>query len=314
MAELRTPQGHTLLLPEGSLSIGADPANDVPVAAQLGLAPVHFRLQPWEGGHFLEDAGSGLGTLVNGHSVNWKPLTDGDIITAGELEVVYGQKSEAGTRPVPVIVAPSAQPLLTGLVPPLLPVVSPLPSTTSAGCASEVVPSAVSFSGGRITAPASGSLTLPMVPPAWLPEDLLPDSYRLPPVPSTSSPPEKSGGSLPGHLPSPATPPAARRDSRRVLPLAAICVMLAWAGHAAWQRGYLAPIFQLLHPSQTTGLPGPALREDEGHMPAPAGSGPAVPIRTMSFPAEPSHAASPRPTPSMAVPAPTSEIATQNKN
>ena len=58
-------------------------ANELPVARGLGLAPVHFHLQPWEGGHFLEDAGTGLGTLVNERMVSWVPLQNGDTIRAG---------------------------------------------------------------------------------------------------------------------------------------------------------------------------------------------------------------------------------------
>jgi hypothetical protein len=56
--------------------------------AHPGLAPIHFRFQPWEGGHFPENAGSTSGPLVIGHPVNWKPLNPGDVIVAGELEVV----------------------------------------------------------------------------------------------------------------------------------------------------------------------------------------------------------------------------------
>ena len=125
MAELRTPQGHALVLPDGRIAVGADLSNEVPIAAHLGLAPVHFRLQPWEGGHFVEDAGSGLGTLVNGHPIHWKPLVHGDTITAGELEVVYSTENspalaqKAPSAPVPAAVAePSLRvPALTVLPP-----------------------------------------------------------------------------------------------------------------------------------------------------------------------------------------------------
>ncbi len=105
MARLRTSHGHILMLPPRRVSVGESAANEIPVRAGHGLAPVHFRLQPWESGYFLEDAGSGLGTLVNGRPVSWAPLKDGDEITAGELRMIYesednGAGSEPPARPV----------------------------------------------------------------------------------------------------------------------------------------------------------------------------------------------------------------------
>ena len=172
MAELRTPQGHTLLLPDGAISIGADPGNQVPVAAHLGLAPIHFRLQPWEGGHFIEDAGSGLGTLVNGHAINWKPLAHGDAIIAGELEVIYSLHSNPEVSSAPVVAAPLAHATLARQAPVLNPqptLVPPLPEISAA-------PS-FSFHGPSLHDTLPRPLT-PAQPPSWLPEDLLPEAYR----------------------------------------------------------------------------------------------------------------------------------------
>ena len=219
MAELRTPHGHTLLLPEGRVSIGADPANDVPVAAHLGLAPVHFRLQPWEGGHFLEDAGSGLGTLVNGHPVNWKPLTHGDVIVAGELEVVYEQQATATASPVPVIAAPMV------------------------ASVAAITPPAVSAPVPTLPAPALPSISSPIVappetcfaPPAWLPEDLLPESYRMLPSPTRND--AETCATV--EIPAPGPQAAKSRRAARLLPLAALMALLAWAGHAVWQGDLL---------------------------------------------------------------------------
>ena len=77
-------------------------ANELPVARGLGLAPVHFHLQPWEGGHFLEDAGTGLGTLVNERMVSWVPLQNGDTIRAGDLQVTYVKDPAGGVPEIPV--------------------------------------------------------------------------------------------------------------------------------------------------------------------------------------------------------------------
>ncbi len=242
MAELRTPQGHTLLLPEGCVSIGADPGCEVPVAVHLGLAPVHFRLQPWEGGHFLEDAGSGLGTLVNGHPVNWKPLTHGDIIAAGGLEVVYHQQSSGATHAVPVIVAPASAPIPA----PASLMIRPLALPSSAG-----IPS-LGFQ--PLSPPPAISAPLPPAhlssPPAWLPNDLLPEAYQVshPSTADFSPPPHPQAN------PSSRTSPASYRPTplRKILPIAALLAILGWAGHFAWQRGHLSALLHNLRTAPTS--------------------------------------------------------------
>ena len=89
MPRLRTPEGHLLPLPPHRVSLGESPGCDVAIAPGHGVAGVHLHLQPWESGYFLEDAASGLGTLVNGSPVTWAPLQHGDIITAGGLRLLY---------------------------------------------------------------------------------------------------------------------------------------------------------------------------------------------------------------------------------
>lgn len=89
MPRLRTSQGHFLPLPPHRVSLGESPGCDVPIAQGHGVAGVHLHLQPWESGYFLEDAASGLGTLVNGSPVTWAPLKHGDVITAGGLILLY---------------------------------------------------------------------------------------------------------------------------------------------------------------------------------------------------------------------------------
>ena len=44
-----------LPLPASRVSVGEDPACEVPISAGLGIAPVHFTLEPWEGGHFIQE-------------------------------------------------------------------------------------------------------------------------------------------------------------------------------------------------------------------------------------------------------------------
>jgi len=221
MAELRTPQGHTLLLPEGRIAVGADLSNEVPVAAHFGLAPVHFRLQPWEGGHFIEDAGSGLGTLVNGHPVNWKPLIHGDIITAGELELSYSKENS----PVLAQKAPPG-PVAMPQPPPVIP--SPPP---------EAVPLPVLPQPAPAPPPREQTWQPPMdlPPPAWLPEDLLPEAYRSTPA----SAPAPSLAPQPDPAPVSQRPASSSLKSkplhRSLVPLAAAIALIATAGFAACQ-------------------------------------------------------------------------------
>lgn len=116
MLRLRTPNGHVLTLPPRRVSIGESAINEVPIAPGNGVAAVHFRLQPWVSGHFIEDAGSGLATLVNGKPVTWAPLKHGDIITAGELKLIF--ESEDG-GPVPEFPPETTVPLnISAAMPP----------------------------------------------------------------------------------------------------------------------------------------------------------------------------------------------------
>ena len=116
MPRLCTPQGHLLTLPPRRVSVGESAANEIPIAPGNSVAGVHFRLQPGESGYFLEDAASGLGTLVNGKLVTWAPLKHGDIITAGELKLIF--ESEDG-GPVPEFPPETTVPLnISAAMPP----------------------------------------------------------------------------------------------------------------------------------------------------------------------------------------------------
>ena len=113
-ARLRAPNGHMIPVPPRRVTVGESPGCDIPISRGYGLAAVHFRLQPWEQGHIIEDAGAGLGLLINGTSMTWAPLKHGDRITAGELSFVY----ECSDAPVPEFpasleaqTAPAAAPL-----------------------------------------------------------------------------------------------------------------------------------------------------------------------------------------------------------
>ena len=117
MPRLRTPQGHTLNLPPRRVSIGESASSDIPIAPGNGLAGVHFHLQPGESGHSIEDGGSGLGTLLNGKLVTWAPLKHGDVITAGELKMMY-ESGDGDSRPEFPLEATVPAEVLAALPPP----------------------------------------------------------------------------------------------------------------------------------------------------------------------------------------------------
>ena len=126
MPQLSTPDGHFITLPPQRVSLGVAASCDVIIAPGRGVAELHLYLQPWESGYFLEDAASGLGTLVNGSPVTWAPLKHGDIVTAGNLTLRYEEEggAPAGAFPQP---APDRAPPPAWLPPEaLLPPVSPV--------------------------------------------------------------------------------------------------------------------------------------------------------------------------------------------
>jgi hypothetical protein len=114
MARLRTDSGHTLTLPPRRVSIGESAENEVPIAAGHGMAAVHFRLQPCETGHVLEDAGSGMGTLVNSMPVSRSMLKHGDVITAGNISLTYETEIETAEAPPAQDNEPVIPPLTAG--------------------------------------------------------------------------------------------------------------------------------------------------------------------------------------------------------
>ena len=128
MSRLRTLQGHTLNLPPRRVSVGESATIDIPIAPGNGLAAVHFHLQPGESGHFIEDAGSGLGTLVNGTLVNWAPLKHGDVITAGELKMMYESGDSDSVPEFPLEAAVPAEIMAAMVPPPPPPAPEPPPS------------------------------------------------------------------------------------------------------------------------------------------------------------------------------------------
>lgn len=67
----------------------------------LGIADHHLNLmQAPDGEVFVEDLGSGLGTCVNGHPVARAPLSNGDLVRFGQVELRF-ELAEVAKPPTP---------------------------------------------------------------------------------------------------------------------------------------------------------------------------------------------------------------------
>lgn len=262
-----------LPLPASRVSVGEDPACEVPISAGLGIAPVHFTLEPWEGGHFIQDAGSGSRTLVNGEVTNWRPLVHGDLITAGELTLAYGVTEgepisfDLPLRNTTTRVESVVEPVAEGVDPfprftfpgPAAPPAGAVPDIFSVPVEEVVSPQislgAQDFAVAPAAAPAAHpDPTAPAAPPGWLPAELAtPPPERVVPV-AFHAPvpvPEATRG----------LPQTSRR--RRLALVASLMALAAGAAAAAviWKR-------QHGHPPPHSAVDQPAQTEAAGNVPA----------------------------------------------
>jgi FHA domain len=89
--EVWTPAGRQLVALEGGrLTLGADPANDLPLPADPTLSRLHAALERYGAGWCVRDLDSRNGTFVNGQRV-WRerPLRPGDELRVGVTRLVY---------------------------------------------------------------------------------------------------------------------------------------------------------------------------------------------------------------------------------
>jgi DNA-binding CsgD family transcriptional regulator len=97
--EVWTPAGRELVaLEAGRLTLGADPANDLPLLADPTLSRLHAVLERYGAGWCVRDLDSRNGTFVNGQRV-WRerPLRPGDELRVGATRLVYRSDDPAAT-------------------------------------------------------------------------------------------------------------------------------------------------------------------------------------------------------------------------
>ena len=83
--------GRDHVLSGGECVCGRDPSTTFPLDDTL-VSRRHFRVLYENGAYWVEDLGSTNGTLVGGRRMQRMQLTDGDVIRAGNTEVVFVQK------------------------------------------------------------------------------------------------------------------------------------------------------------------------------------------------------------------------------
>jgi hypothetical protein len=120
-ALLLAQTGHSLPLPPDPVVVGSDPSAQVPVRADLGIAARHYQIQPdpAQNGHWVVSLLPEHPVLVNGQPVPHALLRDGDVITAGELHLMY--RAAVAEAPVMAATMPMAMPAMPSMPPPMPP-------------------------------------------------------------------------------------------------------------------------------------------------------------------------------------------------
>lgn len=82
--------------------VGSDPMAEIPFAGISGLAPFHFEIASTGQGHSVRQLEAASPLLVNDQPVTTARLVDGDVITAGSLNLIYGSEVPEGVDRAPL--------------------------------------------------------------------------------------------------------------------------------------------------------------------------------------------------------------------
>lgn len=97
--------GHAAELAERTIVVGSEAGVDIPIRADLGVAPRHYEITPWGGTFQVRSLDLQWPLWVNEAQVQVAVLKDGDVITAGALRLAYRY-----VEPSPAAVAMPAPP------------------------------------------------------------------------------------------------------------------------------------------------------------------------------------------------------------
>lgn len=107
-ALLVASSGHSAPLGPRVVRVGSDAQADLPILGDLGLAPWHYEIMPNEHGYWIRGMTPGFPLLINGQPVDVGLLKDGDVITAGVLDLTFrhGPSQAPPPPPPPMVVMP----------------------------------------------------------------------------------------------------------------------------------------------------------------------------------------------------------------
>ena len=93
--------GHSAPLGPRVVRVGSDAQADLPILGDLGLAPWHYEIMPNEHGYWIRGMTPGFPLLINGQPVEVALLKEGDVITAGVLDLTFRQGPSQAPPPAP---------------------------------------------------------------------------------------------------------------------------------------------------------------------------------------------------------------------
>jgi predicted component of type VI protein secretion system len=161
----------------------------------------HFRVYPEGGAWWVEDLGSTNGTIVNGRKIPQRQrLSDGDVISAGNTELVFVQKDLLGSAAPMPAATPSSRvytpPAATTPAPrpAIVPPAVPVPPARAASRQDSPVPSAPASSKPAAAPAKPGVGTAKPAAPASAPSG---SKAPSPPAPSSPGPAKKFDAPVP---------------------------------------------------------------------------------------------------------------------
>ncbi len=100
-------QRHRIRLSGPTITVGSDPASNIPIRPPFVVAPQQFTLVESDGRYVIQNNDPGGRTHVNGHPVDEVWLRDGDVIHAGDLALLFSASPEETGETAPIQQRPS---------------------------------------------------------------------------------------------------------------------------------------------------------------------------------------------------------------
>lgn len=100
-------QRHRIRLSGPTITVGSDPASNIPIRPPFVVASQQFTLVESGGRYVIQNTDPGGRTHVNGHPVDEAWLNDGDVIHAGDLALLFSASAEETGETAPIQQRPS---------------------------------------------------------------------------------------------------------------------------------------------------------------------------------------------------------------